>query len=84
MLSLECGMLDDITQIWCMKDIKYVTNTMKTGRAISFLGGKEVCLILTEDYLERSATFTNEKPIDYHFCYCHAVDDHNSQFIHGQ
>ncbi len=63
-----------------MKDLDYVMKIMASGGALI---SDNNCKKVTRKWSEqngtaRQAQFTYMKPFDWHFCYCHIVDDHNN------
>ncbi len=61
-----------------MKEPDYVMQIMATGGSLCTMGGKEVRRIWRDGDSERTTTFQYAKPFEWHFRYCHAVDDHNN------
>ncbi len=74
-------MLDNVKyNVWCMKELKNVMIIMTTDGALSLEGAMEACScrFWTDGDWEKSTTFTYNKQFDYHFCFCHAVNNQNN------
>jgi hypothetical protein len=74
------GTLDGVPyNIWGMKEPDYVMKMMATGGALLADDTcKEAARTWKEGGVEKSKKFNYTKPIDWHFKYRHAVDDHNN------
>lgn len=74
------GTLDGIPyNLWGMKEPDYVMRMMATGGALLADDTcKEATRTWKEGGVEKSKKFNYTKPIDWHFKFRHAVDDHNN------
>ncbi len=61
-----------------MKEPDYMMQIMATWESLCMMGGKEVRRVWRDGDSERTTTFQYAKPFDWHFCYRHAVDNHNN------
>ena len=61
--------------IWGMKKPNYVMHMMATGGALI---ADDTCKMATRGMGRDKVHFRYTLPYDWHFCYCHAVDDHNN------
>ena len=71
--------------LWGMKKPDYVMRMMTTGGpllAFKSCKGKETVQKWVEDGVEVVRWFRYPCPFDWHFCYCHAIDNHNN-LCHG-
>ncbi len=73
------GILDGVKySVLCMKEPEYVMNVMATNGVHSSREGRRLAEFRLR-VVKKSTTFTYNKPCDYHFLYCHAVNNLNSQ-----
>ena len=65
--------------LWTMKELDYTLKMMATSGSLM---ANETCRSTTRRWLEGGAEKTKEfvytVPLDHHFHYHHAVDDHNN------
>ena len=65
--------------LWTMKEPNYTMKMMATSGSLM---ADETCRSTTRQWLEggveKMKEFAYTLPFDHHFCYRHAVDDHNN------
>mmetsp|Transcript_19630 Transcript_19630/g.42045 ORF Transcript_19630/g.42045 Transcript_19630/m.42045 type:complete len:293 (+) Transcript_19630:2219-3097(+) len=78
------GVQDSITyNLWGMKEPNYVMKVMVTGGSLlSNNSCKEAVHKWVEDGVKVVKKFRYALPFNWHFRYCHAVDDHNNLHHH--
>jgi hypothetical protein len=74
------GTMDGVAyNLWGMKEPDYVMRMMATVGPLAVIDTcKEALRKWTEGGIEVVRRFKYACPFDWHFCYCHAVDDHNN------
>jgi hypothetical protein len=74
------GTIDGVAyNLWGMKEPDYVMGMMATGGPSA---AYEMCKETVEDGIEVVCWFRYPCPFDWHFRYCHSVDNHNN-LCHG-
>ena len=74
------GKVDDVIyNLWGVKEPNYVTKIMDTGGCLLADDTCKVTVRIWNENVEDVVKKLKHKlPFDWHFCYCHAFDDHDN------
>jgi hypothetical protein len=76
------GTMDGVAyNLWGMKEPDYAMRMMATGGPLrAYKTCKDAVCNWVEGGIKVVQWFRYRCPFDWHFCYCHAVDNHNNLF----